>query len=79
MNTFRTKFGEWRQLVERFPLAVYTAELDSKSTTTYISPRIGRLLGFSMSEYASNPDLWLHRIHVSDRNRVLDEVRHPRG
>ena len=74
MNNTRQKIGEWRYLVERLPLAVYTAEIDANSTTTYISPRIEEMLGFSQSEYQSNPDLWMEQIHRDDRQKVLDEV-----
>ena len=74
MNNTRQDIDEWRQLVERLPLAVYTAEIDSNSTTTYISPRIEEMLGFSQSDYQSNPDLWIEQIHRDDRKKVLDEV-----
>jgi PAS domain S-box-containing protein len=63
-----------RTLVEQLPAIIYTAALDAVSATTYISPQVERILGFSPSSFVSNPDGWRERIHPEDRERVLSEV-----
>lgn len=66
--------AEWKQLVERLPVAVYIAEVNFNSTTLYVSPRLEQMLGFSASDYESHPDLWLDQVHVEDRERVLSDL-----
>ena len=55
--------------------------LDENSTTTYISPQIEEILGFTAEEYQKNPDIWLEQLHPEDRERVLEEVKrsHQKG
>ena len=50
-------------LVERMPVITYTAALDQQSSTTYVSPQIESLLGFTQADYLANPDLWRNRLH----------------
>ena len=58
---------KYRVLVEQIPVTTYTAILDEHSTTTYISPQIESLVGYSQSEWLSDPDLWLNSICHEDR------------
>lgn len=76
MDDIRQKIDQWKQLVERLPLAIYTAEINENSTTTYISPQIERMLGFAQAAYEANPNLWLDLIHKDDRKRVISDVTH---
>ena len=64
----------FRILIEQLPAIFYTAHLDSKSTTTYVSPQIEKILGFTPQEYLANPDIWAQQLHPEDRERVLSEV-----
>jgi len=66
----------FRNLIESIPALTYTAALDGTSTTTYISPQAGSLLGFTPGDYAANPDIWENQLHPDDRDRVLAEVQH---
>jgi PAS domain S-box-containing protein len=65
----------YRSLVEHIPVAVYHVELGGEARTTYISPQIERMLGFSPAEWLTDPDLWWRQIHQDDYQAVLAAVR----
>jgi PAS domain S-box-containing protein len=67
--------SRFRSLVEGIPALTYTAALDATSTTTYISPQVETLLGYTPDEYMANPDIWERLLHPDDRDRVLAEVQ----
>jgi PAS domain S-box-containing protein len=64
--------ANYRTLIEQIPAVTYTAALDKASTTTYVSPQIQQVLGFSQKHYKIDHDLWLKQLHPDDRKRVLD-------
>jgi PAS domain S-box-containing protein/putative nucleotidyltransferase with HDIG domain len=64
----------YRVLVEQIPATTYTARLDEHSTTTFISPQIESLVGYSQSEWIADPDLWLNRICPEDRALVVEAL-----
>ncbi|MFA6293492.1 MAG: PAS domain S-box protein, partial [Victivallales bacterium] len=65
----------FRFLVEQLPDTVtYMADLNKESATTYISPQIEPILGYSPQEYLADKEIWLKRLHPEDRARVLAEV-----
>ena len=63
-----------RLLVEHIPALTYTAAIDEASTTAYISPQVGAMLGYSRADYSRDPDLWRKLLHPDDRERVMAEV-----
>jgi diguanylate cyclase (GGDEF)-like protein/PAS domain S-box-containing protein len=65
----RTKYGA---LVEQIPAIVYVDVADDLMTTTYVSPQIETLLGFSAEEYVADPDLWARMLHPEDRERAVE-------
>ncbi len=73
-KTLRDSVDKYRLLVEQIPAVTYIAELDETSTTSYISPRVARLIGFSQTEWRDDADLWRKQLHPEDRERVLAEV-----
>jgi PAS domain S-box-containing protein len=70
---FGPGFDVYRALVEGIPAILYIDSLDEWSTNWYTSPQAERLLGFTVEEWGTTPDLWLQRIHPEDRDRVKDE------
>ncbi len=60
---------KYRMLVERLPVAVYTSELGVNGVWHYISPQIEELLGFTVAEWLSQPNLWYQQMHPEDRER----------
>lgn len=65
---------KYRTLVEHIPAITYAAALDPHSTTTYVSPQVEAILGFSPADYQADPDIWRKQLHPEDRERVLAEV-----
>jgi diguanylate cyclase (GGDEF)-like protein/PAS domain S-box-containing protein len=62
---------KYRLLVEQMPAAIYRAHLDRNITTTYISPEIEAMLGYSPEQWQQNPNLWVDLLHPDDREEVL--------
>jgi diguanylate cyclase (GGDEF)-like protein/PAS domain S-box-containing protein len=61
----------YRTLVEQVPLAIYVDRLDAASSNLYTSPQIEPMLGYTATEWISNPALFLETLHPDDRERVL--------
>ncbi len=65
----------FRALVEQVPAITYTWNPSTTADevgTTYISPQVERLLGYSPDEWMSSPTFWNEHIHSDDRARVID-------
>ena len=69
-EALRESEKKYRLLVEQVPVHIYTAALNESSTTTYASPHIEKILGFTLAEFAADPDIWSHQIYPDDRERV---------
>ncbi len=67
----RAAEDRYRTLVERLPAITYVAEFGAYGTWHYVSPQIGSILGFSPSEWLSDPTNWLNHIHSEDRDIAL--------
>lgn len=65
---------KYRTLVEKIPAITYIAALDETSTTTYVSPQVETILGFTQKDYEADPDIWHKQLHPDDRARVLAEL-----
>lgn len=64
----------YQELIENIPAATYITSLDESGRRLYISPQIEGMLGFSISEWLTNPQLWFRQVHPEDRKRVLAEL-----
>ncbi len=62
----------YRNLVERLPAVLYEGSFE-ESGVLYISPRVEQMIGYSLEEWLSTPNLWLKILHPDDRERVLAE------
>ena len=67
--------AHYQQLVEQLPLVVYVDELTDNAANIYTSPQVEQLLGYSMEEWISDPDLFVDILHPDDRERVLGEIK----
>src|SRR5271155_756593 len=67
----RAAEDRYRTLVERLPAITYVAELGAGGPWHYVSPQIQSILGFSRSEWLSDPLNWLNHIHSEDREIAL--------
>ncbi|MGH3145642.1 MAG: PAS domain S-box protein [Rubrobacter sp.] len=72
-QALREAENRYRTLVERVPAVIYVDAVDEEGSTTYISPQIEALLGYSPQDYVSDPGHWKTVIHPEDRERVLSE------
>ena len=62
-----------RTLIERLPSITYRAGLGDEGQWTFISPQIEEVLGYTVEEWTTNPQLWEQQIHPDDVDRVLAE------
>ncbi len=63
--------AQYRLLVEQVPAVVYAGPVAPKRPSTYVSPRIEDLLGFTPQEWSATSGLWLSHLHDDDRDWVL--------
>jgi two-component system cell cycle sensor histidine kinase/response regulator CckA len=67
----RAAEARYRTLVEHLPAITYIAELGADGPWHYVSPQIEAMLGFSATEWLSDPMNWMNHIHPDDREIVL--------
>jgi PAS domain S-box-containing protein len=70
-SELRAAEARYRTLVERLPAITYIAELGASGPWHYVSPQIETMLGFSPSEWLSDPMNWMNHIHPEDREVAL--------
>lgn len=63
---------QYRELVERVPAVIYSAEAGEDGRWFYVSPGILSLSGFPPEEWLANPHLWYSRLDPDDRKRFMD-------
>jgi diguanylate cyclase (GGDEF)-like protein/PAS domain S-box-containing protein len=61
----------YRTLIEQLPLVIYVDALDATSSNIFTSCQIEPLLGYSVDEWQTDPDLFVRTLHPEDRDRVL--------
>jgi len=61
-------------LLHESPAAIYTARAEPDYETTYVSPNITELLGYSPESFTDNVSLWTDNIHPDDRQRARDNL-----
>jgi PAS domain S-box-containing protein len=64
----------YQTLVEQLPLVTYIDALDDVSSNIYTSPQLEPLLGYTVEEWTSDPELFVKVLHPDDRERVLAEI-----
>jgi PAS domain S-box-containing protein len=64
-----------RSIVEGLPGFVYICAIDDLLSTTYVSPQVETIFGFSPAEYIADPMFWPRVIHPDDRARVTEAFR----
>jgi diguanylate cyclase (GGDEF)-like protein/PAS domain S-box-containing protein len=60
-------------IVTGAPGIIYISELGPDGRWTYVSPQIEEILGYSVSEWVSDPGLWARHLQPDERERVLAE------
>ncbi len=59
--------ARFRTLVEQIPAVTFMAVLGEGENEVYVSPTIEQMLGYSQTEWLSDPFLWYYRLHPDDR------------
>jgi PAS domain S-box-containing protein len=67
---------KYRTLVEQLPAVTYMDVVDDsiksgEFTTSYVSPQVEHLLGYTPQEFHADPGLWTRLVHPDDRERML--------
>ena len=63
---------DYRRLVERLPVIVYTSEMGEHGEWRYVSPQVEEILGYTAEEFKADPGLWARLLHPEDRERALE-------
>jgi PAS domain S-box-containing protein len=66
--------SRYKLLVERLPMIVYMNPAATRASTTYVSPQIQTILGYSPEEWVADPEFWQTRLHPADREAVMTEL-----
>jgi PAS domain S-box-containing protein len=64
---------EFRVLAEQMPALIYRSSLEPPFQATYVSPYL-LTLGYTASEWLSDPQAWANALHPDDRERVMREL-----
>jgi PAS domain S-box-containing protein len=65
--------ARYRTLVEQLPLITYVdSPRSADEAAPYTSPQIEKILGYSLSQWHSDPEFFLEHLHPQDRDRVRD-------
>jgi diguanylate cyclase (GGDEF)-like protein/PAS domain S-box-containing protein len=67
--------AHYQQLVEQLPLVLYVDDVTDNAANIYTSPQVEALLGYTVEEWISDPDLFVKLLHPDDREQVLSEVQ----
>src|ERR1041385_3150374 len=62
--------ARYQSLIEQIPAVTFLASLSGGQNQLYVSPQIESLLGFSQTEWLSDPILRYRQTHPDDRARV---------
>jgi diguanylate cyclase (GGDEF)-like protein/PAS domain S-box-containing protein len=71
--------GKYRSLVEQMPAAVYIWELGEHGACLYISPQVEKMLGFTVAEWLTDPELFFRQVHPDDRHHAIGAEDHARA
>jgi diguanylate cyclase (GGDEF)-like protein/PAS domain S-box-containing protein len=66
--------AHYQRLVEQLPLVIYVDDVSDDAANIYTSPQVEALLGYTVEEWISDPELFVKLLHPADRERVLAEV-----
>ena len=60
-----------RSLREQLPVVTYVRSFAGDRRTTFVSPHIDRLVGYTADEWLQDPDLFLRLVHPDDRESAI--------
>ncbi|MBK8822719.1 MAG: PAS domain-containing protein [Anaerolineales bacterium] len=63
----------YRSFLENISTVTYINDTSLGSLTTYVSPQVIKIIGYSQDEFLVNPLLWMDILHPADRENVILE------
>jgi PAS domain S-box-containing protein len=75
LTGLREADARYRALIEELPLVTYVSALDAPGFSTYVSPQLEPLLGYTPGEWLATPGLFWEVVHPDDADRVREEHR----
>ncbi|MEO8289975.1 MAG: PAS domain S-box protein [Gaiellaceae bacterium] len=73
LASLRDADARYRALVEQLPLVTYVSSIDRPGLSSYVSPQLEPLLGYTPEEWLATPDIFWSIIHPDDAERVRRE------
>jgi PAS domain S-box-containing protein len=70
IDELRNAEARYRSLAEHAPVVTYVRSFAGDRETTFISPQIDRLVGYTAEKWLADPSLFLRLVHPDDRDRV---------
>ncbi len=65
--------NQYRLFLENISTVTYINDISLDALTTYVSPQVKKMLGYTHEEFLNNPTLWTDLIFTEDRENVLLE------
>jgi PAS domain S-box-containing protein len=69
-DELRNAEAKYRSLAEHLPVVTYVRSFADDRKTTFVSPQIDRLVGYTAEKWLADPGLFLRLVHPDDRDRV---------
>jgi PAS domain S-box-containing protein len=69
-DQFRSAEATYRSLTEHLPVVTYVRSFTGERETTFVSPQIDRLVGYTADEWLADRGLFLRLVHPDDRDEV---------
>lgn len=63
--------ARYRLLLDHIPITVYMDAVNNISSNLYSNPHVEKLLGYSMTEWLADSELWPKLLHPADREWVM--------
>ena len=63
--------AKYRSLTKHLPLVTYVRSFGGERATTFVSPQLDRLVGYTADEWLEDPELFLRLVHPDDRDAVV--------
>jgi PAS domain S-box-containing protein len=70
-HALRDTEATYRSLREHLPVVTYVRSFEGDRKTTYVSPQIDRLVGYTADEWLADPGLFVQLVHADDRDNVV--------
>lgn len=67
--------SQYRTFLENIASVTYINDLSPDVLTTYVSPQVKNILGYTQEEFMTNPSLWMEILFAEDYERVFHESK----